>query len=96
MAGFEKFVRRYESWYYLHHTTWKKPSFLSFLSVNSTFAAKLRGLDGYEIVLICDDSGSMNTELSELFFRSIYLTHRFLGDGSGPYDQSPTRCMDFD
>jgi len=25
--------------------------------VNKTFASKLRGLDGYEIVLICDDSG---------------------------------------
>jgi hypothetical protein len=73
----------------------KNHLFLSFLLVNSTFASKLRGLEGYEIVLICDDSGSMNTELSELFFPSIYLTHRFLGDVSGPYNQSPTRCMDF-
>jgi hypothetical protein len=33
--------------------------------VNSTFASRLEKLDGYEIVFICDDSGSMNTELSK-------------------------------
>ncbi|UJR20797.1 hypothetical protein I4U23_023910 [Adineta vaga] len=44
--------------------------------INDTFASKLLGLDGYEIVLICDDSGSMNTILSDV---------------SGPYNQSPTR-----
>jgi hypothetical protein len=27
--------------------------------VNNDFAMKLRGLEGYEIVFICDDSGSM-------------------------------------
>ena len=27
---------------------------------------KLRGLEGYEIVFICDDSGSMNTPLGKL------------------------------
>ena len=31
--------------------------------VNHTFATKLRVLEGYEIVFICDDSGSMNTPL---------------------------------
>ncbi|CAF4887763.1 unnamed protein product, partial [Rotaria socialis] len=29
--------------------------------INHTFATKLRALEGYEIVFICDDSGSMNT-----------------------------------
>ncbi|CAF4604449.1 unnamed protein product, partial [Rotaria sp. Silwood2] len=31
--------------------------------INHTFATKLRALEGYEIVFICDDSGSMNTPL---------------------------------
>lgn len=35
------------------------------LLVNHTFATKLRALDGYEIVFICDDSGSMNTPLGK-------------------------------
>jgi hypothetical protein len=34
--------------------------------VNHTFATKLRALEGYEIVFICDDSGSMNTPLGNL------------------------------
>ena len=33
------------------------------LVVHELFASKLRGLDGYEIVFICDDSGSMDTTL---------------------------------
>ncbi|UJR31198.1 hypothetical protein I4U23_018703 [Adineta vaga] len=44
--------------------------------INRTFATRLRALDGYEIVFIVDDSGSMNTPL---------------GDVSNPYDQSPRR-----
>jgi hypothetical protein len=38
--------------------------FISFVVIN-TFAARLEKLDGYEIVFICDDSGSMNMELSK-------------------------------
>ncbi|CAF3321160.1 unnamed protein product [Rotaria socialis] len=44
--------------------------------INHTFATKLRVLEGYEIVFICDDSGSMNTPL---------------GDLSGPFDKLPSR-----
>lgn len=44
--------------------------------INHTFARKLRALEGYEIVFICDDSGSMNTPL---------------GDLSGPFDKMPSR-----
>ncbi|CAF0762515.1 unnamed protein product [Didymodactylos carnosus] len=44
--------------------------------INREFATKLRGLEGYEIVFICDDSGSMNTPL---------------GDITGPFDRLPTR-----
>ncbi|CAF4173672.1 unnamed protein product [Adineta steineri] len=44
--------------------------------VSDFFASKLPGLYGYEIVVICDDSGSMNTELSDV---------------SGPYTKPPTR-----
>jgi hypothetical protein len=50
-----------------------------FLLVNSTFASKLQGLNGYEIVLILDDSGSMSLELSELFsFLPVTLTTSFI------------------
>ncbi|CAF4037895.1 unnamed protein product [Rotaria sordida] len=44
--------------------------------INRDFATRLRGLEGYEIVFIVDDSGSMNTPL---------------GDISGPYNRNPTR-----
>ena len=62
MADFQQLVARYES---------KSPFSYQFLHcqsidhslVNHTFATKLRVLEGYEIVFICDDSGSMNTPL---------------------------------
>jgi len=44
--------------------------------INREFATRLRGLEGYEITFIVDDSGSMNTPL---------------GDISGPFDRNPTR-----
>ena len=45
--------------------------------INDQFALKLRNLQGYEIVLICDDSGSMNTPVTT--------------PGSNPYGKLPTR-----
>ncbi|CAF4130320.1 unnamed protein product [Rotaria sp. Silwood2] len=54
----------------------KFQQFIRRYKINATFASKLRGLDGYEIVFICDDSSSMNTELSDV---------------SGPYKKAPTR-----
>jgi hypothetical protein len=51
---------------------------IQLLLVNSTFASKLRGLDGYEIVLICDDSGSMNLELGELYIVHFFSHQIFL------------------
>ncbi|CAF1466939.1 unnamed protein product [Adineta steineri] len=47
-----------------------------YVSVSDFFASALPDLYGYEIVFICDDSGSMNTELSDV---------------SGPYTKPPTR-----
>lgn len=44
--------------------------------INREFARRLRALQGYEIVFIVDDSGSMNTPL---------------GDLPGPFDHVPTR-----
>ncbi|CAF0795701.1 unnamed protein product [Rotaria sordida] len=35
-------------------------------NINETFATKLRGLHGYEIVFICDDSGSMKTPIGSV------------------------------
>ena len=45
--------------------------------INQNFAARLRQLEGYEIVFLCDDSGSMATgvgKLSQLsrFFRFYF------------------------
>ncbi|CAF3787407.1 unnamed protein product [Adineta steineri] len=34
--------------------------------INKAFAAKLRGLEGYEFVFICDDSSSMITPIGEI------------------------------
>ncbi|CAF3968383.1 unnamed protein product [Rotaria sordida] len=44
--------------------------------INHTFGTKLHVLEGYGIVFICDDSGSMNTPLDDL---------------SGPFDKMPSR-----
>ncbi|CAF3002394.1 unnamed protein product [Rotaria sp. Silwood2] len=41
--------------------------------INHTFATKLRALEGYEIVFICDDSGSMNTPLGNLFMNFFLI-----------------------
>jgi len=65
--------------------------------VNKTFASKLRGLIGCEIVLICDDSGSMNTELGKLLISYNYFFLNALlfviqGDVTGPFQNLPTRC----
>lgn len=34
--------------------------------INHQFASRLRQLEGYEIVFLCDDSGSMATAVGEL------------------------------
>ncbi|CAF1467564.1 unnamed protein product [Adineta steineri] len=36
--------------------------------ISNDFAVKLRGLEGYEFVFICDDSGSMNTPLGDAIY----------------------------
>jgi hypothetical protein len=43
--------------------------------INHEFASRLRQLEGYEIVFLCDDSGSMGTAVGELysFFLSILI-----------------------
>ncbi|CAF4740904.1 unnamed protein product [Rotaria sp. Silwood1] len=65
-------------------TTYKaaKPQMTAFedfirrYNINETFATKLRGLHGYEIVFVCDDSGSMQAPI---------------GHASGPGQQRSTR-----
>jgi len=66
MVGFKKFIRRYESKSIVCLSVIKIKVFYNVI-VNQTFAKKLLGLDGYEIVFICDDSGSMNTPLGIIF-----------------------------
>ncbi len=39
--------------------------------ISHDFAARLRQLEGYEIVFLCDDSGSMATAVGKSYF--IYL-----------------------
>jgi hypothetical protein len=52
--------------------------------INNEFASRLRQLEGYEIVFLCDDSGSMATAVGEFyyFFFSIstmsYIKYRLL------------------
>lgn len=46
-------------------------------NINDYFALKLRNLEGYEIVIICDDSGSMSSPVT--------------AEGSGAYDNLKTR-----
>ena len=67
-TSFEKFVRRYESRsLFLFEKSYLPCDYHCLCLVNKTFADKLRTLNGCEIVFICDDSGSMNTELGKLF-----------------------------
>ena len=60
------------------------------------FADRLRALQGYEIVFVCDDSGSMNLELGQyqtLHFQQIFeISLDNLDESAGPNDNSPTRC----
>jgi hypothetical protein len=62
MADFQQLVGRYES-ELKKNKNYKKSFCCVYYLVNHTFATKLRALEGYEIVFICDDSGSMNTPL---------------------------------
>ena len=61
MGDFQRIVDRYESKRASERTS--TSICIATLLVNHTFATKLRALEGYEIVFICDDSGSMNTPL---------------------------------
>ncbi len=60
------------SFTFLSFHTINKNNF-TFRLVTNTFALRLQKLNGYEIVIICDDSGSMNTELSKYSSFSIYV-----------------------
>ncbi|CAF1298788.1 unnamed protein product [Rotaria magnacalcarata] len=72
-------TNRNQSRNYFTSSEQRMPAFQQYIrryEINPTFAKKLLALDGYEIVFICDDSGSMNTPL---------------GDVYGPYKNAATR-----
>jgi hypothetical protein len=58
MADFDQFVKRYESERFSRNTHW-------LYLVNSAFAELLYSLRSYEIVFICDDSGSMSVRIDK-------------------------------
>jgi len=41
--------------------------------INHDFASRLRKLEGYEIVFLCDDSGSMATGVGKLDFFILFF-----------------------
>ncbi|CAF1132774.1 unnamed protein product [Didymodactylos carnosus] len=45
--------------------------------INHDFALRIRGLEGFEIVLICDDSGSMSTPVIDTTNKSSSPFHQF-------------------
>jgi len=47
--------------------------------INHQFASRLRQLEGYEIVFLCDDSGSMATAVGKLDF-FICLHQQYVGN----------------
>ncbi len=72
--------------------------------INHQFASRLRKLEGYEIVFLCDDSGSMATTVGKLNVficslstiyhstcRSFQLLLYFLGDTNNAYAVRSTR-----
>ena len=99
MAEFHQFVARYESKFQARMGRERRSS-RSRRVVNQTFATKLQVLEGYEIVFICDDSGSMNTPLgngilierAREFNHSLSLFRLLSGDLSGPLQGIPSRC----
>jgi hypothetical protein len=67
IPDFDTFVRRYESKRFSQCTLIIG---ISIYLVNPTFAERLHGLKGYEIVFICDDSGSMSAPIGEFIITS--------------------------
>jgi hypothetical protein len=45
--------------------------------INQNFAARLRQLEDYEIVFLCDDSGSMATGVGKLYLLSRFFQLHF-------------------
>lgn len=46
--------------------------------INQNFATRLRQLEGYEIVFLCDDSGSMATAVGKLDILMYYITFNLI------------------
>ena len=65
-----KFIHKYESMFHCSSTNYSCRARSFFIIVNKIFADRLRALKGCEIVFVCDDSGSMNLELSCLLYTS--------------------------
>jgi hypothetical protein len=61
--------------------------------INHNFAARLRQLEGYEIVFLCDDSGSMATAVGKLYLisKSFQLHFYFTGETSNAFAVRYTR-----
>ena len=66
----DQFIQRYES-NSIYVVTWHVKRILSFSSVNPATAQRLQALKGYEIVFICDDSGSMSASIGESMIGSV-------------------------
>ena len=46
--------------------------------INREFASRLRQLEGYEIVFLCDDSGSMATAVGEFYYFFLFYINNVL------------------
>lgn len=62
--------------------------------INQNFGARLRQLEGYEIIFLCDDSGSMATPVGEIN-RTSHSSHSIfslgIGDASNAFGVRSTR-----
>jgi hypothetical protein len=90
---FDQFINRYESECVSRRTRVIIDKWIYL--VNPNFAARLYGLKGYEIVFICDDSGSMTAPIGESPlhpFVSIHWILNFSGEATSPYGKQRTRC----
>jgi hypothetical protein len=97
MPNFDAFINRYESERFLQYIHWIIHKWIYLVS--PSFAERLYKLKGYEIVFICDDSGSMSAPVGESllhltfsYYSCIYWRINSLGESTNPYEKSKTRC----
>ena len=93
-SEFDQFINRYESEFIIIADC--QSEIEGIILVNPSFSTRLYALKGYEIVFICDDSGSMTAPIGKSSYRFSYsfsvYSMIFVGEMNNPYQTQRTRC----